>query len=185
MKKETIIKRLAIAKYLYKVGMDQSYSPESIAFTSILSFHDSVEIFLKVVAEYKNVNSHKFSFMDYWDKISDLTFREQMRNLNSIRVNLKHKGILPSKQDIEINRIYVNDFLTEITKNIFNLNFAEITLIELINYKSTRDLVKLSQDALINSDFEKSIEHIACAFFDLLSQYKETKDLIFRDSHFK
>ena len=51
--KQTITKRLAIIKYLYRIGVEQSMQDGAFAGFSILSFHDCAEMFLLLVAENK------------------------------------------------------------------------------------------------------------------------------------
>ena len=58
--KELLVKRLSIIKLLYKIGFEQSKQTESISFFSILSFHDSIEMFLKLAAEHKDIKSDNF-----------------------------------------------------------------------------------------------------------------------------
>ena len=48
---ELILKRLAVIKQLYLQGVAQSYNAEPMNGFSILSFHDSVEMFMKLCAE--------------------------------------------------------------------------------------------------------------------------------------
>lgn len=85
MKKEILIKRLSIIKLLYHIGYEQSKQSESIAFYSILSFHDSIEMFLKLACELKNIQADKLSFIEYWDKLPNLTLKEEMRAFNARR----------------------------------------------------------------------------------------------------
>ena len=93
LSKELIIKRLSLIKYLYKIGLDQSYQSETIGAFSVLSFHDSIEMFLKLYAEHRNEKSDKFDFMTYWETFPELTLKESMRNLNERRKNIKHSVI--------------------------------------------------------------------------------------------
>ena len=48
---ELIIRRLAIIKYLFNLGVQQSMQAETVAGFSILTFHDCAEMFLLLVAE--------------------------------------------------------------------------------------------------------------------------------------
>lgn len=90
--KEIIIRRLAIIKYLYNLGAQQSMQVDMVAGFSILSFHDCAEMFLLLVAENKGMKGENV-FMDYWNKIPELTLKESMRILKERRVNIKHKGL--------------------------------------------------------------------------------------------
>jgi hypothetical protein len=52
---ETTARRLAFVRYLYGVAVQQSRYPEPLYGTSILTFHDSIELFLQLASEYLNV----------------------------------------------------------------------------------------------------------------------------------
>lgn len=182
--KETIIRRLSIAKYLFQLGWNQSQQPESIAFSSILSFHDAIEIFLKLAAEKENIKSENFRFLEYWDKISTLTLKESMRHLNERRVNLKHKGILPAKQDLEISRVNVTDFFNQNTQNVFGISFPEVSLINLVSYASVRSFLELAQNKLDHGQMDDCVENSAYAFYELLDLYEKSKTDVYRNSPF-
>ena len=55
--KGIIIRRLAIIKYLYNIGVQQSMQVETIAGFSILAFHDCAEMILLLVAENKGMKA--------------------------------------------------------------------------------------------------------------------------------
>lgn len=182
--REIILKRLAIIKHLYKIGLQQSKQVETVAAFSILSFHDSVEMFLKFLAENKNIKSEKFNFIEYWTNIPTLTLMESMRNLNTRRVNIKHKGILPSKTDIEISRVNTTDFFNQNVITHFGVEFENISLIDLVSYENVKTHLKISQDSLDSNEIEKSIENVALAFDVLLNSYEENKIGNYRYSPF-
>jgi len=184
LNKEMITKRLALIKCLYKIGIDQSQQSETIASFSILSLHDSIEMFLKLLAEHLNIKSEKFSFLDYWTSIPTLTLKESMRNLNARRVNIKHKGLLPSKGDIEISRVNATDFFEQNTKRHFGVDFSEISLFSLIHYKNVRQHLEDTQKALDEGRIETSIESVAIAFEELISSYENSKISLFGKSPF-
>ncbi|MBR9847575.1 MAG: hypothetical protein GYB35_16400 [Algicola sp.] len=173
--KEIILKRLALIKHLYKIGLEQSKQVETVASFSILSFHDSIEMFLKLLAEKKNIKSEKFNFLDYWTKIPTLTLKESMRNLNVRRVNIKHKGILPSKSDIELSRVNTTDFFNQNVIKHFEIEFESISLIDLVSCKKVKEYLNISQNLLDANDFDKSIENVSLAFDSLLNSYEENK----------
>jgi hypothetical protein len=181
---EIIIKRLALIKQLQKIGIEQTNLSETIASFSILSFHDSIEMFLKLLVEHKNIKSDNFGFLDYWANIPTLTLKESMRNLNARRVNIKHKGLLPSKADIEISRVNTIDFFEQNTFSHFNIEFKDISLAILVDSLSVRGYLEVAQQALDASNFEKSIENSAIAFNELLHSYEQNKVTQFGRSPF-
>lgn len=172
---EITLKRLSFIKQLYLIGINQARQNENIAVFSILSFHDSIEMFLKLLAEKKNLNSAKYSFIEYWNNIPDLTLKESMRQLNSRRVNIKHKGLLPAKSEIEISRVNTTDFFNQNTISQFGIDFKDISLTNLIAYDSVKTFITKSENHLNNGEFSDCIENIAYAFNELLFKYEENK----------
>ncbi|MGI6341991.1 MAG: hypothetical protein ACOXZ9_03300 [Bacteroidales bacterium] len=184
LNQEIIIKRLALIKHLYKIGVELSRQFETIAAFSILSLHDSVEMFLKLLAEHKDIKSENFNFLDYWTKIPELTLKESMRNLNTRRVNIKHKGLLPSKADIEISRVNTTDFFEQNTIIHFDVEWKDISLLTLIQYDKVRQYLEKAQQALEENKIEDCIESAAIAFDELLYTYEDSKSSFFGSSPF-
>ena len=175
MDKEIIIKRLSIIKLLYRQGIQQSYLPDTISFFSILAFHDSVEMFLRLAAEKKEVNPDDFKFLQYWERIQDLTLKEAMRGLNMRRVNLKHKGFIPASVEVEASRIATTEFFNENCIKQFGIEFNDISLIELVEDKKTRDYLTDAVKQLELGDMPKCIECVTECFYELIDTYKESK----------
>lgn len=133
MNTEIILKRLAIIKHLFNLGVEQTQRSENLSNFSILNFHDSVEMFLKLYSEFKN-ETESFSFPKYWDKFPELPLKEQMNSLSLRRKNLKHKGIFSSKLDIEHSKFSTKQFLEEATPLINKIDFSTISLTDLVTY---------------------------------------------------
>jgi hypothetical protein len=177
---ELTMKRLAVIKQLYLHGIDQSYETEPMNGFSILSFHDSVEMFMKLCAEQKNVRiDRNVNFGDYFVKLPDLQCNATMRNLNSKRVNSEHYGTLPSKLDIEISRANVTDFFVQNTSLFFNVQFDEISLVSLIKFNSVRDYLNRALSDLSHNQYKDSITNSQIAFKELMWCYEMENTLHF------
>lgn len=175
LSQEIIISRLALIKQLFKIGLEQSKLPEPTCAFSILTFHDSVEMFLKLLAEQNGVKADNFNFLDYWSSIPTLTLRESMKNLNARRVNIKHKGLLPSKTDIEISRINAIDFFEQNTIKHLHIEFSAIALTSLVQLPTVKAYLEKSQDYLASGEFDNSIEYSAIAYAELIHLYESNK----------
>ena len=161
--KEIIIRRLAIIKYLYNLGAQQSMQVDMVAGFSILSFHDCAEMFLLLVAENKGMKGENV-FMDYWNKIPELTLKESMRILKERRVNIKHKGLFPSKSDVEISRITMADFLSQNTKIQFGLDFSSVSVSSLISYNEVKTYIDAAEEYLVKNDLYNCMVNAKIAF---------------------
>lgn len=175
---EIIIRRLALIKYLYKIGEQQSKQAETIAGFSILAFHDCIEMFLLLVAEHNDVKSDNISFMGFWDKFPNLTLKESMRAVKDRRVSAKHKGQFPSKSDIDISRISVTDFLEQNSKIQFGIEFKDVSLLDLIKNEQVKDYLKKAQEYIQTNKFNESIIYSGIAFEELIHFYESNKRLM-------
>ena len=65
MPTEIMLQRLSFIRYLYGIAVEQSKQPEPFGAASVLTFHDSVELFLQLAAESKGINTGELNFMQY------------------------------------------------------------------------------------------------------------------------
>ncbi|MFR9542576.1 MAG: hypothetical protein SNH27_11030 [Rikenellaceae bacterium] len=173
---ELTTKRLAVIKQLYLQGVNQSYDSEPMNGFCLLSFHDSVEMYMKLCAEIRGARVKRdTNFGDYFTLLPDLLGQSTMTNLNSKRVNLKHHGSLPSKLDVETSRVNVTDFFEQNTPIFFEAEFGDISLISLLKYDSVKEYMSKSLECLDSEDFENSILNSQIAFMELLFHYKQDK----------
>ena len=178
---ELTTKRLAVIKQLYNHGVDQSYAVEPMNGFAILSFHDSVEMYLGLCAEKKGIKvDSNTKFGDYFSKMSDLKCGAAMTNLNKKRVGLKHHGTIPSNLDIEISRANVTDFFIQNTPVFFHTEFDDISLVSLITYSGVRKYMEKANEALSKNDYVDSIQNSQIAFKELLAAHKEDNSLLYR-----
>lgn len=188
----TTIRRLAFIKYLYGVAVQQSASPELIAAASLLTFHDSVEMFLRLASEHINAGAGTdTSFMGYWPLISaklptnaELAQKDSMQRLNKARVNMKHHGTMTSKLDIEAFRASTTAFFQDNTPLIFALNFDEISLIEFVRPDAAQARIKSAIQHMSSDQLDPALDDVAIAFDHMLYDYEERKRGAFRRSPF-
>ena len=166
--------------------MEQSRKTEPFVWTSVLTFHDAVELYLELVAEHLDVSKRlkELTFMQYWDVLNpaltrkgkrELTQKIAMDKLNEARVSFKHHGIPPSKSTIEDIRSYVTNFLEENTPNIFDIEFSNISLIELIKCQVAKNTLREAQRLLREDKIEEVLDNTAIAFAQLIDDYENRK----------
>jgi len=172
------IQRLAFIKYLHHLGIEQTKLPDPLCSISILTFHDSVELFLNLISDLLKVNIPKETrFMQYWDLIEkgsniSISYKNQMHRLNENRVKLKHLGIFPSKQSIDEAKTIINLFFEENTKQMFGIEYAEISLTGLIIFENVKDLLKKAETEIKSKKFVDAIQNIALSFPSLIQEYE-------------
>lgn len=189
MVSEVIIRRLAFIRYLYGVAVQQSRQPEPMSSASILSFHDSIELFLQLSSEYMGIDKTS-SFMEYWEitksrlPAGGLSQKTSIKRLNEARVALKHFGRLPSRLDIEEYRASTTNFFKDNTTLVFGIDFNEISLVHLIQYIPAKNLLNEAQKLLSDGNIEQSLQKIALSFDMIIEDYENRKQTIFGRSPF-
>jgi hypothetical protein len=181
MTSDIIIRRLAFVRYLYSVAAGQSSLPEPLSSASILTFHDSIELFLQLATEHLNIGSQNPGFMDYFELIDQkltpksLSHKESIRRLNKSRVALKHHGTLPSRYDIEAFRGNATSFFEENTLLVFDLEFSSVSMTSLVSCSEARLGL---DDALLlmkANQLEEALTKITIAFHQVLNDFETTK----------
>lgn len=176
------IQRLALIRYLYNSAVEESRKPEPIGSTSILMFHDSIELFLQLASEHLNAGKNgNIEFLQYWDILapklqgSGLEQKESMRRLNKARVAFKHNGTLPSKLDIEGFRASAANFFEDNTPLVFSIKFNAISLTTLVQNNKVKTLLEDAQSLLEQGKRGEALDKIAISFAQLLGDERETK----------
>lgn len=187
---ESNLKRLAFIKYLYKLGIGQSKQSEPLNSVSILSFHDSAELFLHLALEYLEASKNDNDFMSYWESLNaklssgEITQKESMRRLNKARVQLKHHGTLPSNLDIESFRATISNFFNENTSIVFDIDFDSISMIDLVQNQGVKETLQKAENLMSEGKTPECLQSIAVAFAMLIRDYEKRKTTEYGNSPF-
>jgi len=189
MPTQNVLRRLALVRYLYNSAVRQSRQPEPLGLTSILMFHDSIELFLQLGSEQLNVSKQGLGFMDYWSLLEPKLGRElaekgSLLRLNKARVDFKHYGILPSRLEIESFRASATSFFEANTPLIFGVEFRSASLLELVQCKEARKSLEEADVMISEGKIEDSLDKIAVAFNQLVDDYEDRKRTQFGRSPF-
>ena len=167
------MRRLAFVRYLHNLAQQQADAPEPRSAVAILMLHDAVELFLQMAAEKFSTAKPEREFMRYFDAVPRLTMANSMRRLNQARIALKHAGVRPSRDDIAGLRGDVRIFLTENTPIIFGLNFAEVSMIDLVRPADVRDSLARSAQFFTAGDRMNALIEVARAFRQVVDAFSK------------
>jgi len=173
------MKRLAFIRMLHQQAVEQSRLPRPLLFTSILSFHDAVELFLVLACEHRGaqVPKDRITFMKYWELLSgipaggvDLSVtRKTMSRLNDVRNNFKHGGSIPGTESVEQSRADVAAFFEVSTPLVFDgLAYGDIDMADTIAQEDVRAHVKEAVAAATAGDQLAAMTLLAQALDKLL-----------------
>lgn len=174
--------RLAYIKFLYQHGVELSIKTSPYNSTSILLFHDSIDLFLQLAAEVLNIKTKERTyFMAYIDIINQkldpklLSQTGAMKRLNDARNYLKHTGFIVHESVIESCRVNSKDFFIENTPIIFGMEFSDISMIDVIDNENVKKILKDVNHFSKNGQFKDALEHIAISFNELVSGYEKQR----------
>jgi hypothetical protein len=161
-----------LIKGLYNLGRVQSEDQGPLSVAAILTFHDALELWLRLASEHLDVVINSQDLMQYWDTLgnklgSPLPGKERMRRLNKARVNLKHYGIMPSTQDVHELRDATASFLQEATSQVFQLSFTDLSLIDLVADKQIASLLMEASEGLKACRLKDAMDALAKGFYCL------------------
>lgn len=171
MDHESLIRRLSLPRFLYRAGavaLDGSGPYASGLATSL--FQDSVEAFLRILAETGGVNvGPQVSFDALIDKVgvcygSVSEHKAALSRLNKARVGFKHHAVSVFRDDAVHFRETARTFLTEVTKDALGLEFERASLISAIGHRRTENWLHKAQAALADDDYSTALKHAATAF---------------------
>ncbi|MDV9188464.1 hypothetical protein R6L23_09595 [Streptomyces sp. SR27] len=182
------VQRLAFIRFLHEQGVAQSRQPQPLAATSVLSFHDAVELFLVLAGEHLQVGlPTQINFSQYWEKLAaglpsntQLPSKKAMERMNKLRVNLKHHGAVPSPTDIDQVRADVQTFFTDATPIVFGGLFTQIDMIDLVTRQQTVEFLKFAQICADRGDLPQAMAALSIAFRKMLDHYTETRRSAYR-----
>jgi hypothetical protein len=173
------MQRLAYIRYLYREGIEQSRQPAPLRSRAITSFHDAVENYVGLVTQHLGIDPAKGTeFLAYWALIKpkfELPKKQGMKVLNDVRVALKHNGTFPSEHQIEQARETLDGFFTQVTPQIFGVDFDSINMADLLTQPEVIRLVREAQTHADVGDYPMAMAGLALSFEALLQHYaKET-----------
>lgn len=172
-------KQLLLSKRIYLEGCEYSERGDPISSGLATSlFQDAVEMFVWTLIKARNIAVKENSqFSNNIDAISKagikLSFIPQLHELNKARVNFKHYANLPAPDEAKKFHTYVKDFLVDSFQSHFDVNFEELSLIDLVVFEDVRERLKQGKSFADKGDYEHSIYELAIAKELLFSRFNK------------
>jgi hypothetical protein len=89
-----------------------------------------------------------------WDEIP---FKARLLALNKLRVNSKHYGLLPAREELLDLMPVVREFFAEIAQRLIGANFFTLTLVDLLPDGEIKTLLGKAHDDFANGDFQSCL----------------------------
>lgn len=167
MELETI-RRICLSRHLFELGSTSLRSKNDLhLFSAVNLLQDAVEAFLVAVSDHVNAKVDQNTKFDKYfslieEKIApkDLPFKNKLLRLNRMRVDSKHHGIQPSRDECERVILSVREFFDEVSDSIFSVDFGTVSTLHLIEEGSIKNLLETAKQAYESRMYKDCL--IAC-----------------------
>jgi hypothetical protein len=168
-------RKLILSKQLHSHAIVQSEQSQSATFRiyAIIGFDLAVETALKaVVGALDPARAPADSFQGLIQQadrllahaiLPEIPQKANIQFVHSIRNDAQHKGKYPNTDDVSDARTYSRDFLYEVTKGVWDENFADLSLAHIVQKDEFRDYLLEAETALAADDLQGAIEKAAIA----------------------
>lgn len=138
----------------------------------VLAAHDAAEPAIAAVCTEKSVpnisDSRAMGLPDYLGEVKkhqhptrDVSGKDYVGKLNRVRVNLKHYGITPDKEQWSTVAEVIFGLISSWCKEYLNVDYAALDAVDLISSSSIRDIMRSARDCLNQDKFKECLEKLA------------------------
>jgi len=202
---ERLLRRLAFSKDLYNNALTfcSDLNDSNSFAVGLTLLHDATENCLALIASYLGVEfKEKMYLLSYLPAIRkkneeniDIPSDSDLGELNTLRVNIKHKGILPDVLQHKELPQKIGDFLIYMTKNFLKMDFSNISLISAIKSDKVSDRIITAKKYLNQNKYKECLIELGFAMHSIIGfpQYflfggwqkkvKNDVDIVFPDHY--
>ena len=174
--------RLILARKLFRKGVIFCLSDYDIYEIShgLITLHDALDNFVGAIATQQGVPlDEKDTFLKVLDKIEK---HEQIKNsfswdkkvemnqLNRIRNDIKHHGIMPNVTQIKNLIRPVEEFFEKYSISFFEVDWSEISLKEFIKDNGIQKDFVAVEDLIENKNFKEALDALALIKFKVFDE---------------
>lgn len=154
------VRRLSLARHLFDLASASLKSKNDIhLFSSVNLLQDAVEAFLLAIADHVKAEvDQNTKFDKYFVLINEriapkeLPFKNKLIRLNRIRIDSKHYGIQPARDECDRVILSVREFFEETTQALLGVDFATASAIDLLVDGDKKDLLKNAQSLFLKGN---------------------------------
>ena len=151
---------------------------------AISMLQDSVELYLWTLIKEKDVPAtEQDGFVSYIKILPKKGYKipniAKLQELNKARVGFKHYGNLPDPSEAVKHQTNVEDFLRKAMKEHFDVNFDDLSLIDLVADKTVRDQLRVAEAKINTGNYDEAADELAKArtmTFALMHKYIPSVD---------
>lgn len=178
------VRRIALARHLNQLAVSSLRSNNDLhLFAAANLLQDAAEAFLVAIADHvgatidQNTKFDKY-FVLIGERIApkELPFKTKLLRLNRVRVDSKHYGIQPARDECDRLAVSLREFFEEVSLSILGVVFSTVSAIDLLEDGNSKNALLEARAALDAGDHTTC--SIACRkalYLEIEWQYDITK----------
>ena len=181
MSPEHLHRRLTLPKFLFRQAqriLEHPQPPHSWGLAASL-LQDSVEVFLRLVAEHSRANvGSRATFPTLLEAVGGRVegvggHRHALTTLNDARVAFKHRGQEVAENDARVFAANAGAFLADICGEAFGIDFETVSLADTIGHRRTQNWLRKAEDAFDDERYPDAVRSAAAAMAVYLSHDRD------------
>lgn len=174
MSSPNVLKLLTYCKFLYSgARLRLSSSSPLVVAEAVLRLHDAVETFQAALL--MDVGAKPSDLSSFWAKVKekrnvDLPFKAEFDAFNKVRVNFKHYAVLTDMSEMRRTAQFIPSFFSHACQQVLGLDFATVSLADLIEHVEARDLTKKAEGFIQSDQPKEAVTELAKAFCVLMAE---------------
>ena len=181
--KPHIVYRLVLAKTIFKKAIQFCDTPnDTFNFSQgLIALHDALDNFTGAIASQLNISLTRKSYLldtlnaiEGYERKTDTSFslisKNEIAQLNTIRNNIKHQGIVPNTNHAKGLIAPIVSFFQEYSRHYFGLEWEIISLADLIKDDSIKTQIKTVEDFIEQGKYKEALNEMAIIKFKVFEE---------------
>lgn len=152
------VRRIALARHLNQLAVSSLRSNNDLyLFVAANLLQDAAEAFLVAIADHVGAavdqNTKYFVLIDERITPKELPFKTKLLRLNRIRVDSKHYGIQPARDECDRLAVSLREFFEEVSLSVLGVVFSTVSAIDLLEDGDSKNALLEARDALDAGDY--------------------------------
>lgn len=150
-----IVRRVALARHLFQLASDSLRSGNDMQlFVAVNLMQDATEAFLVGICDYLQVHVDQNT---KFDKLISgiegalgrpLPLKNSLLRINRARIDAKHHGIQPAREECERFKVLLAEFFADLTRDVINSNFWTVSAVDFLPDNEAKSFLQLARDQL-------------------------------------
>ena len=186
---QDVFERLLLAKALLsEIDVVPTVRPDSLTTARyVLIAHDAAELVLAAVARQLQCSITKKDpgFMDYVGVINDIPHLDFFSNLNRLRVDVKHHGLMPNIEQWGNVAELAYRSISSVCEKYLEIQLAQLDESILVRHEGMKRLIAEAKTAYQRKDYRVVLEGLARALFILFKNNPALRSMTIGKPHAK